>query len=653
MSIKETVKQDDLRDWRLYAADFETTTGEYNMTETHVWSFCFDEVGTFEPKIYGSIHDFMDVCADVSLGIRKRFYFHNLKFDGNFILYHLIHVLGFRTQLNEDGNMEQPEKLCNGETCYVISDVGQWYYIAFRYKNVLVECRDSLKILPFTIEQIGESFCTKYKKTKMDYDAKTSLADCTPEDIEYIKNDVLVLSEALSFVMKRNGEDSPFDPIRSLTIGGACLQQWKQMNYGEKRNILIKLDKMKLPDVSDIKNGDEYIRGGYRGGYCYVAEEWEGIDINEPGYVADVNSLYPFSMWFKKSGNRFCYGKGVFHEGRPSKEMIESDEYYFYMRVRVSFELKPGFVPTIQKKNSFLFMQNAYLKCSKVMDFRTKDYVGNLTMIDMTLSKDDYIVFCNHYNIRKIEYLDYISFMTATELFDPYIEKYAKIKQESKGSVRNLAKLFLNDLYGQTAKGTNSTFKIVTTRDFTMTSGLEFDLVHGNDKAVVNIAIGAEITAKARRYQIETIQANYSRFRYSDTDSLHCVGDPSEFVGKIDDKEFGAYKIESTFKRARYVRQKTYIEEGDQRQIDSDIADLASKCEKTGADFNLEAKRYFDEKRYINICAAGMTPEQKQRFRNEYDFDDFRPGLTIHGGKLKPFSVTGGVILTEVDFTIK
>lgn len=653
MNKHNTIQRDDLRDWRLYAADFETTTGDQNMTETRVWSFCFDEVGEYRPKIYGSINDFMDVCADVSLGIRKRFYFHNLKFDGNFILWHLIHVLGFRSQLDPDGNMERPEKLCNGECSYVISDVGQWYYIAFRYKNVLVECRDSLKILPFTLEQIGEAFCTKYKKLAMDYDSKESLADCSPEDIKYIENDVLVLSEALSFIMKRNGEESPFDPVRSLTIGGACLQEFKAMNYGENKSIAIKLDKMILPDVSEIRNGDEYCRSGYRGGYCYVKEEKQGITINGSGFTADVNSLYPFAMCYAYSGNRYPFGKGVYHLGRPEQRMFESDEYYFYMRIRVSFILKDGFVPTIQKKNSFLFLQNAYLKCSKVMDFASGKYVGNLTMIELTLTKDDWLVFEKHYEIRKIEYIDYISFMTASELFDRYIKKFAKIKQESKGAVRNLAKLFQNDLYGQMAKGTNSSFKMVSDRDFTLTGGLDFDIIQGNSKKVVNIAIGAAITAKARRYQIETIQNNFDRFIYSDTDSLHCAGRPEDFVGKIDSKIYGAYKIEATWRKAKYVRQKTYIEEWDQNQIDADIRDLAAKCEKTGADFNLESRKYFEEKRYLNICAAGMTPEQKQRFRNEYSFEDFRPGLTIKGGKLKPVSVPGGVILIDVDFTIR
>lgn len=611
------VKKSDIDGWRLYACDFETTTASISATSTRVWSFCYDEIGKYEPEIKGSIEDFFAFCADVDKGTRKRLYFHNLKFDGQFILYYLLNVLNFKTQLNpETGEMERPNKIINGECVYVIADTGQWYYIAFKYKNILVEVRDSLKILPFTLKQIGEAFCTKYKKLEMNYDDKSSLADCSEKDISYIKNDVLVLSEGLSYIMRMNDEESPFDPIHSLTIGGACLQAFKETNYGENKNVILKLQDVHLP-IEDFENAEAYIRSGYRGGYCYVPEEKQGKTIDESGFTADVNSLYPYVMCWDYSGNSYPYGNGVFHEGRPERKYEESNSFYFYMRIRVAFEVKEGFVPTIQKKNSFMFLQNAYLTSSRIMDYKTKRYVGKPLLIDLTLSKDDWIVFQRHYKILQIEFLDYILFMTSTGVFDEYIEGYAKIKQESTGATRSLAKLFQNNLYGQMAKSTNSSFKIVKEGS----PELDFSVIHGNNKKPVNIAIGAAITAKARRYQIETIQANISRFCYSDTDSLHCTGNPEDFVGKIDDKIYGAYKIETRWNRARFVRQKTYIEE---------LTDGT-----------------------LNICAAGMTPAQKDTFRKEYKFEDFREGLTIKGGKLKPVPVEGGVILFDVDFTIR
>ena len=615
------VKKSDLAGWKLYACDFETTTGTYNTEKSKVWSFCVDEVGRYDPAIYGSIEDFFKFCADPLQGIKKRLWFHNLQFDGQFILWHLQNVLHFRTQLNhETGEMEKVEKLCNGEMCYLISDMGQWYYIGFMYHNILVEIRDSLKVLPFTLKQIGEAFCTKYKKSTMEYDEKTSLNDCTPEDIDYIKNDVLVLSEALSFIMKLNGEDTPFMPVTSLTIGGACLQEFKQTNYGDNKNIMCKLQEFSCELNNYVHNADQYVRQAYRGGYCYVKRELEGVTIDEHGFTADINSLYPYIMCYEFSGSRFPYGKPVFRLGKPEQKLFDDDNYYFYMRCKVSFVLKPDHVPTIQKKHSLMFIQNVYLESSAIMDFRTKEYKGDPLKVEMWFSKDDFILFCEHYKILEIEYLDYMEFMTCSGIFDEYIKKFAKIKMESTGAIRSFSKLAQNTIYGQLSKSTNSSYKILTGKNGT-DGGLEFKIIEGNNKKPVNIAIGACITAKARRYQIETIQNNLSRFCYSDTDSLHCIGQPTEFVGKVDNKIYGAYKIENEWNKARFVRQKTYIEE----LVDGSL----------------------------NICSAGMTSAQKQKFREQYGFDDFKVGLTIHGGKLKPKLVEGGVILEETDFTIR
>ena len=615
----------------IYACDFETTTASWKEDETKVWAFCYDEVGKFNPEIKGSIEEFFDFCIDPQKGIKKLLYFHNLKFDGMFILYYLLNVRHFVTAIDQKtGTMQRPNKLINNECVYVIDHMGKWFYLAFTYNNITVEIRDSLKILPFTLKQIGESFCTKYKKSQMEYDDKFSLDDCSESDIEYIKNDVLVLSEALSFVMKKNGEETPFDPILSLTIGGTCYQQFKKTIYGDNKKVAVNLDSELLPPDSGSETMDEYIRKSYRGGYCYVNPKYKGKIINKEGFTADVNSLYPFEMCTNYSGNRFPIGKGKYCKGKPEEKYLTNDNYYFFIRFLTVFELKKGFVPTIQIKNSFIYKPNVYMRSTRLIDFKTEQEKGKLLEVELTLTKDDYILFLKHYDIKSIKYLDYIIFTTADHLFDEYIEKYAEIKRNSKGATRSLAKLFQNNLYGQMAKSSNSSYKVVKSVE----NGLVFEIVKDNSKKVVNIAIGSAITAKARFYQITTIQNNIERFCYSDTDSLHCIGKPEDFIGKIDDKEYGAYKIEGTWNRAIFLRQKTYIED---LIIPENQRKYCSNC-----------KQHCN----WNICGAGMTAEQKQVFRETHDFTDFKVGLTITGGKLRPVSVKGGVILEDADFTI-
>ena len=83
----------------------------------------------------------------------------------------------------------------------------------------------------------------------------------------------------------------------------------------------------------------------------------------------------------------------------------------------------------------------------------------------------------------------------------------------------------------------------------------------------------------------------------------------------------GAFKYEGKFKKGKFLRQKCYIEE-------------LSKPHKE--EYNLK------------ITVAGM-PETCYQYVN---FSNFKIGAT-YKGKLEPQRVPGGVILGDVDFTIK
>ena len=47
--------------------------------------------------------------------------------------------------------------------------MGQWYSILIKTPYALIEIRDSLKLLPLSVAQIGKSFATKHKKLDMEY----------------------------------------------------------------------------------------------------------------------------------------------------------------------------------------------------------------------------------------------------------------------------------------------------------------------------------------------------------------------------------------------------------------------------------------------------------------------------------------------------
>lgn len=89
-----------------------------------------------------------------------------------------------------------------------------------------IELKDSLKLLPFSLKQIGISFKTKHQKLDMEYKGHR-YAGCpiSQEELKYIANDVLVIKEALEFMFSEGH--------KKLTIGSCCLDEFKKGTQSE------------------------------------------------------------------------------------------------------------------------------------------------------------------------------------------------------------------------------------------------------------------------------------------------------------------------------------------------------------------------------------------------------------------------------------
>ena len=65
-----------------FTADFETAT--WLQDRTYVWAWAVSEIGNDNIIIDNNIDSFIEFCKKEKNSI---FYFHNLKFDGEFIIY--------------------------------------------------------------------------------------------------------------------------------------------------------------------------------------------------------------------------------------------------------------------------------------------------------------------------------------------------------------------------------------------------------------------------------------------------------------------------------------------------------------------------------------------------------------------------------------
>ena len=563
-----------------FTADFETATWLDDESYVWAWALC-DIENPDNVEVGNNIDSFFERLKKEN---NPYVYFHNLKFDGEFILYYLMK--------NNYEHVEKREKR-NNTFSTLISDMGLFYQIEVYFdvgkKTKKVTFIDSLKIINQTVESMPKTFKIPENKLEIDYNLPREIGHTlTKEEIDYVKNDVIIVAKALSYLFNMG--------LTKMTAGSNALSEYKNIMKLNKFRALYK------PLNYDI---DKDIRRAYRGGFTYCNPVYKGKTTGE-GEVLDVNSLYPSVMY----NEILPFGEPFFYTG----EYIEDKVYPLYIqRLTCSFKIKEGKIPTIQIKHS-RFVDNEYITDSGI-----EPVALTLTNIDLKLFLEQYDVYDLHYDCGW-------KFKGMRGLFTTYIDKWIEVKNEATISgnkgMRQVAKIMLNSLYGKFATSLDVQSKIPYLED----DIVKYRLSEKERKDGVYLPMGAFITAYARDKTIRTSQAiktysleKYGKdlYCYSDTDSIHTLL-PIEELEKfceIDDVKLGAWKHESHFTRAKFIRQKTYLEE-----------------------INNE----------INITCAGLP----QRCYDQVTWDNFKEGLKVDG-KLAFKHVKGGVNLVETEFTIK
>lgn len=590
-----------------YTADFETTTNE---NDCRVWAWGICEVGNPDYFSHGnSIETFFEFLENSK---NATFYFHNLKFDGEFLLVYLFEN-GFKWVANRK---EESTKTFTT----LISDKGQFYSmkIIFEKKNKktkYVTIYDSLKILPFSVSQIASGFNLPISKLEIDYKANREIDhELTKEEIAYLRNDVDIVARALDVLFSQG--------LDKMTQGSNALHDYKRMTGAKNFERWFP-----IPDY------DYDVRQSYKGGFTYLNPAYKNVDIRDT-LILDVNSLYPWVM----HDCPLPYGDGIYFQGK-----YEYDELYnlHVQMFTCQFELKEGYIPTIQLKNNGLFVPTQYLTSSDGEE------------VTMCLTSVDLEIFLEHYEVFNMEYHSGWKFKSTTGLFTDYIDKWTAVKIESgktgNKAMRTLAKLMLNALYGKFALNPNVQSKI----PYYDNGMIRYMLGTKETRNPIYIPVGTFITAWARHKTITSAQKIYDKFVYADTDSLHIniklpeeikamsekeladlttndlrkygVDIPADF--EIDGYKLGAWKVEEISLRSRYIRQKSYIHDTNQPET-----------------WNTE--KY--DKSKLSITCAGM-PQACYEF---VTWENFYEGSS-YKGKLQPKHVKGGIVLKDIDFTIK
>lgn len=335
----------------------------------------------------------------------------------------------------------------------------------------------------------------------------------------------------------------------------------------------------------------------------------------------------------------------------------------FFVRFKCRFHVKPGYLPTVQIKRDFLYKGNEWLTTSDILDKETGEYTPYVDWGEgpevyrptLCMTGVDYKLFRDHYEVEDLEILDGAIFSAVSGIFDGYIDKYKAIKINSTGAIREIAKLFSNNLYGKMASNTDSSFKVAYLKE---DGSIGFECHEEWDKTPGYIAIGSYITAYARNYTIRHAQMNYHGpdqpgFCYADTDSIHCDLSPDDLIGiEVHPTEYGKWKLEATWDRAIFVRQKTYIEHVIAENLhpiekpyhNIKCAGMPDRCKKL-LDISLDGYRPFIGDIY--------TKDQIDFIKKKRDYLDFGPQMDAIPGKLIPTRIKGGVLLKETPYKMR
>lgn len=577
-------------------------------------------------------------------------YFHNGSgYDFQFILPHILDM--YPTQ---EGAKKQ-------RVTYFIDDKNKIFEIKYqlrwkvkqkngqyKWKKATVKFVDSWKIWPFKLAQMGEAV----GMPKLDYgeydilDEFNSIEDYKQHNngksYEYFIRDIEIME-------KFADETEPIMSLDdySLTMASTAMKTWKKTNdyFGKQIQWWTKFEKGNLYEYKNDIETWTLVKKAYKGGITYVNPKYQLEELKNV-YIYDINSMYPGIMYNEKMPY-----------GRPEHDINRVTEYHTYQIWRVDIKRattqKMPFVPKPEKTSNDL--NQDVLSIMKGLSEDRLVETDYDTQYPTTL--ENCTIYMNNYTLDLFEE-NYqgewettfeCAYQETYDVFKEYIEQFKTLKETSKGAIRELAKLFLNSLYGKFGQNIDDLcVEILDKNDIKLTqseSGLVF--YHQGERVTVNgglvykkknngirknisfIPMAEAITSKARVQLVKAINANWDNFVYCDTDSIHLLHEAKGI--KIHPTNFGDWKFEGCWDTGVYRRAKHYLHTGlvDEKTggVLNDTYDLkgggfnVSRFNEGGEDFmGITVKQYLQET------------------------------FTIPNGKTESKIVDGGVVIREIDY---
>ncbi|MGM9834813.1 MAG: DNA polymerase [Bacilli bacterium] len=595
-----------------FVADFETSSTNESQEEVFVYATGLMNINDNENKMYynNNIESFIDDLYKLPY-LNTIIYFHNLSFDIEFILNYLVNKKGFTQLLNEyeynNENMKirvpknyikNPENKPHEKSFEIVYANGSFYQVIIYLKYISINkkgkeeitikkvtFKDSYKLVAFPLKKIAKDFLNySMPKDGIDHSIirpKDYLLNSN--EMFYLYDDVVVLKKFMNMVLIEGIQvkENYKVYLNNITIASQTLGEykhllWESFESGKFLKVKAFNDCFNNANIRKIEesnvnkkelfesvfpqlnfNVDAFLRRSYFGGIVFKNKKVVEKFLPEKtfGLVYDVNSLYPYTMRSKI----LPYGEPVYFEGQYEKSNVNKKEYplYFQEITVKRFEIKEGYIPNIQIRDSIHFSSTVYAENNKYIDDGKEKYEPcTFVFTNVQLKR-----FLKSYNVLGLKYIQGYAFKGSYDMFNDYIDTFMEMKKNGEGAVRATAKLFLNSLYGKFGMNPMKEERIIQYEDnIFSTSIIDSD---GNSTDYVEkgvyLPIASFITSYAREVLLSAIELVHDRLLYCDTDSIHIYGYEIPDIN-IHDKNLGAWKLEGKFTQAKYIGAKRYAE---------------------------------------------------------------------------------------------
>lgn len=516
-----------------YCADFETTSEQQykrdGFTKVYLWKIMgvdtpLDEIGL-------NLDNFFKLLGE-QLKNGDVVYFHNLSFDGEFILWYLLQNEYTYTEM-----VNKPKTFSS-----IIDETGSIYMITINIDGKTIEFRCSYKLFPKSIEDIGVMVGIPKLKETHNYeelkDYKT-LDDINSEERMYITHDVKIMVALIRYLKERN--------VKGLTMSSSAYKDWLKDKY------MLCSREMKKDTNEEVV---EIVRKSYRGGITKVNPKYAGMEFNDV-ISFDVNSLYPSVMY----ENPMPIGEGKIY--KTIEEGRRDRRYLFIVVVFVQYaKVREG-------QHAFIGNQSGFSYARK---YSYDDVIENKMLY---LWYDEFrlfqLVYDGQYEIQKC-----VGWKKANYVFKDYIDRWYEVKKNAKNDTeRSLAKLMLNSLYGKFGMNDSRITKVpIAIGDKIIYKTID------NNTTYYYKEVASYITSKARCKLASFMNRCYDKFLYCDTDSVYYIGHevPKLFEDVVDDKKLGYWKYEGHYTRFKALKAKCYIKQLDDGTIVRRIAGCPKEC---------------------------------------------------------------------------